>query len=155
MNRISYDSVISNYPSNSFSYSKMNHKRRQRLFRQYQVNFAIFQRYPLVRFTWRCFFSWRQSLIGVLPGRWQVDDTRAEKNRRGGGKDGIRNGLCGCRWTTVLIAPPNASKRPQMLSSRGIETFVQTALFYPPLLRDLPSLSLLLIRDRQLKKGPG
>lgn len=151
--------MISNYPSNPSSYSKMNHA--------WQKKAAIISPIPsefrnLSTISSRsiyledsCFFSWRQSLIGVLPGRWQVDDTRAEKNRRGGGKDGIRNGLCGCRWTTVLIAPPNASKRPQMLSSRGIETFVQTALFYPPLLRDLPSLSLLLIRDRQLKKGPG
>lgn len=61
----------------------------------------------VVRFIWRIRVFCRGGLIG---GSRRVDgDTRAEE--KGWGGDGVRNGLCGCRWTTALIAPPRLMPR--------------------------------------------
>lgn len=61
----------------------------------------------VVRFIWRIRVFCRGGLIG---GSRRVDgDTRAEEKEWGG--DGVRNGLCGCRWTTALIAPPRLMPR--------------------------------------------
>lgn len=61
----------------------------------------------VVRFIWRIRVFCRGGLIG---GSRRVDgDTRGEE--KGWGGDGVRNGLCGCRWTTALIAPPRLMPR--------------------------------------------
>lgn len=52
-----------------------------------------------------CFLP-RRFNRGISPGGW-----RYWAEEKGWGGDGVRNGLCGCRWTTALIAPPRLMPR--------------------------------------------
>lgn len=115
----------------------------------------------VVRFIWqrRIRVFCRGGLIG---GSRRVDgDTRAEE--KGWGGDGVRNGLCGCRWTTALIAPPRLMPRnvhkcsPDSTWYRDSHALASFIHLWRPLLGHLPSLFLYFldhgITTRQLKGG--